>query len=85
MVAQRITLYFSGSLLQGQTGKTTHKKMPVRENTGYLEMLSKRKILFAQVVNSLMVKVQEIAIFAAKKIINIFKKLDVSAKSVLCI
>ena len=38
---------------------------------------------FAQVVNALILKVKDIAIFAAKKIF-IFQKLDRSAKSVLC-
>ena len=45
-------------------------KIVVRENTGNLEILPKHKetqgILFSQVVNSLILKVKDIAIFAAK-------------------
>ena len=70
------------------------KKIPIRENTGNLEILSKHRefclntgktqgILLAQVVNVLILKVKDIAIVAAK--ISIFvQKLDRSAKSVLC-
>ena len=54
------------------------KKIPVRENTGNLEILSKHRefclntgktqgILLAQVVNVLILKVKDIAIVAAKK------------------
>ena len=64
---------------QGKQGK----KIPVRENTGNLVILPKHRILFAQVVNSLILKVKDIAIIAAK--ISIFsQKLDRSANSVLC-
>ena len=53
------------------------KKIPVRENTGNLEILSKHRefclntgktqgILLAQVVNVLILKVKDIAIVAAK-------------------
>ena len=41
-------------------------------------------ILFAQVVNSLILKVKDIAIFAAK-ISIFFQKLDRSGNSVLCV
>ena len=68
------------------------QKFPVRENTGYLEMSKHREFCqnagktqqfyFAQVVNALILKVKDIAIFAAKK--TSFHKLDRSAKSVLC-
>ena len=58
------------------TGKLA-KKIPVRENTGNLEILSKHRefclsrgktqgILLAQVVNVLILKVKDIAIVAAK-------------------
>ena len=48
------------------TGKMA-KKFPVRENAGNLEILPQTQgIWFAQVVNSLMLKVMDIAIFAAK-------------------
>ena len=54
------------------------QKFPVRENTGNLEILSKHRensgnfvktqgILFAQVVNGLILKIKDFAIFAAKK------------------
>ena len=54
------------------------KKIPVRENTGNLEMLSKHRefclntgktqgILLAQVINVLILKVKDIAKVAAKK------------------
>ena len=54
------------------------KKFPVRESTGNLEILSKRRefslntwktqgILLAQVVNVLILKVKDIAIVAAKQ------------------
>ena len=47
------------------------KEIPVRENTGNLESLSKHTgktqgIWFAQVVNSLIPKVKDISIFAVK-------------------
>ena len=50
----------------------------VCQNTG-----KKQGIWFGQVVNSLILKVKDIAIFAAK-ISNFFQKLDRSDKSVLC-
>ena len=61
-----------------------NKKIPVRENTGNLEILRKHRetqgIWCAQVVNSLILKVQNISVFAAK--ISIFSEdLD---KAVLC-
>ena len=72
---------------QGKQGKWP-KKFPVRVNTGNLEILSKHRenteIFFAQVVNALILKVKDIAIFAAKKLFFL-QKLDRSAKSVLCI
>ena len=78
---------------QGKQGKWP-KKIPVRENTGNLEMLSKHRefclntgkiqgILLAQVVNVLSLKVKDIAKVAAKKSF-FFEKLNRSAKSVLC-
>ena len=61
----------------GKTGKMT-KKNPCQGNTGKLEILSKHRefclntgktqgILFAQVVNVLILIVKDIAIVAAKK------------------
>ena len=68
---------------QGKQGKWP-KKIPVRENTGNLEILQKYRetegIWFSQVVNSLILKIKEILIFAAKISIFFLK----SAKSVLC-
>ena len=79
---------------QGKQGKWP-KKIPVRENTGNLEMLSKHRefclntgktqgFLLAQVVNVLILKVKDFGIVAAKKIHFFTQKLDRSAKSVLC-
>ena len=50
----------------GKTGKMA-KKIPVRENTGNLEMLSKHREFFQNTVNALILKVKYIVIFAAKK------------------
>ena len=46
------------------TGKMATTKN-VRENTGNLKILSKDRDFFAQVVNSLIMKVKDIAIFAS--------------------
>ena len=62
------------------------KKIPVMDNTGNLEILPKHWKNtggFAQVVNSLILKVKDITIFAVK-ISILYSKLDISAKSVLC-
>ena len=67
-------LYSRVTTAQGKQGKWP-KEFLVRENTGNLEILpnkSTRKtqgILFGEVVNILMTKVKDIAIFAAKKFI----------------
>ena len=60
-----ITLRFRVPTAQEKQGKWP-KRFPVRENTGSLEFLSKQGIWFAQVVNSLVLKVKDISIFAAK-------------------
>ena len=66
-------------------GKMT-KTFSVRKDTGNLDILPKYRAntgnVFAQVVNSLILKIQDIAIFTAK-FSNIPLKLNVSAKSVL--
>ena len=80
---------------QGKQGKW-QKKFPAREYTGNLEILPKHRefgnfaktqgkqgIWFAQVVNSLILKLKHNSIFAPKISIFFFK-LDKSAKSVLC-
>ena len=55
---------------QGKQGKWG-EKIPVRENTGNLEILPKTQgTWFAQVVNSLILKIKNISVFAAK--ISIF-------------
>ena len=86
--------YDQGTHGTGKTGKMATTKIPVRENTGNCEILSKHRefclntgktqgILLAQVVNVLVLKVKDIAIVARKK--SMFsQKLDRSAKSVLC-
>ena len=73
--------------------KTQGKHRECYQNTGNLEILTKHRefgnfdktqeILFAQVINSLILKVKEILIFAAK-MSNSFWKLDKSAYSVMC-
>ena len=61
------------------------KKIPVRENTGNLEILTKhgilskhrektQGILLVQVVNVLILKVKDIAIVAAKKKLHFFSR-----------
>ena len=54
---------------QGKQGQS-HKKFPVRRNTGNLEILPKHREntgnFFAQVVNSLILKVKESVIFVAE-------------------
>ena len=67
---------------QGKHGKWP-KTIPVRENTGNFEILPKHRIWFAQVVNSLILKVKDISEYAAK-ISQKNLKLAKSAKSVLC-
>ena len=70
-------------------------KKSLAGKTGNLEILSKHRefclntgktqgILLGQVVNVLILKVKDIAIVAAKKILFSPLKLDRSAKSVLC-
>ena len=80
-------LYKPGFPRHRENRENGNNKIPVRENTGNLEILPKHKentgIWFAQVVNSLVLKVRDIAIFAAK-ISILFQKLDRSANSVLC-
>ena len=68
---------------RGKQGKW-QKDIPVRENTGNLEVFAKTQgIWFAQVVNSLILKVKDISIFTAKNL-QFFFKLDKSVKSFLC-
>ena len=72
---------------QGKQGKWP-KKIPVRENTGNLEMVAKtqgkhREFGFLKFVNPLVLKIKNILIFAMK-ISKKKLKLNESAKSVLC-
>ena len=53
------------STAQGKQGKWPNK-FPVRENTGNLEILPKQGLVFAQVVNSLLLKTQYVMIFVVK-------------------
>ena len=72
---------------QGKQGKWPKKSLSGKaqgiwkccQNTGKTQ-----GIWFAQIVNSLILKVNDILIFAVK-ISNFFVKLDKPAKSVLCI
>ena len=66
---------------QGKQGKWP-KKFPARKHREFGNFAKTRGIWFAQVVNSLILKVKDISIFAAK--ISFFFKTDKSAKSVLC-
>ena len=78
-----------GTHCTGKTGEMVKKKIPVREkprefrtfcqNTGKTQ-----EIWFAQVVNSLILKVKDFSIFATK-IPKLFLKLDMSTKSVWCV
>ena len=80
-------MYIQGTHCTGKSEKRP-TKFHIRENAGNLEILPKHRentenFLFAQVVNSLILKVKDIVIFAMK--ISLFpQKLDRSAKSVLC-
>ena len=72
---------------QGKQGKWI-KKNPCqgkhREFGNFCQNIGKTQgILLAQVINAMILKVKDIAIFAAKKSI-FFQKLDRSANSVLC-
>ena len=70
----------------GKSGKTVKmaKKNPCQGKHGEFGIFAKTQgILFAQVVNSLMLKIKDIAIFATK-ISIFFKKLDRSVESDLC-
>ena len=69
---------FKGYPRHRENRENAKKKIPVRGNTWNLELLSKLRentgnffktqgILLAQVVNALILKVKDIAIFAAKK------------------
>ena len=67
----------------GKTGKMARNIPCQGKHREFGNFAKTQGILFAQVVNSLMPKVKDIAIFAAK-ISIFFQKLDRSAKSVLC-
>ena len=64
-----------------RTGYPWHSEN--REN-GKKKSVNTQGILFAQVVNSLMLKVMDVGIFAAKISFFFLQKLNRSAKSVLC-
>ena len=70
--------FFRVPTLQG----TLPKIFPVRENREFRNFVKTEGILFAQVVNSLSLKMQDIAIFAANFSIFFPLKLNVFAKSV---
>ena len=78
--------YYRVSTALGKQGKWP-QKIPVQENTENLKILPKygetQGILFAQVVNSLILKVKDSSRFAVK-ISQKKLRLDKSAKSVLC-
>ena len=75
-------------LIQGthctqKTGKMTPKKSLSEKTLEISEVLPNHGIWFAQVVNTLILKVTDFSIFASK-ISKFLLKLDKSAKSVLC-
>ena len=57
------------------------QKIPVRENSELENFAKTHGILFALVIHSLILKVKDIAIFAAN-VSDFFQKQDTSAKSV---
>ena len=71
-----------GTHYTGKTGKMTKINSGQGKHRESGNFAKTQGILFAQVVNSLILKVKNIATFAA--IISKFLKLDTSAKSVLC-
>ena len=72
-----------GTHCTGKTGKMT-KNIPCQGNHREFGNSAKTQgIWFAQVVNSLILKIKDMAIFATK-ISNFCLKLDNSDKSVLC-
>ena len=78
-------MHYSGYPLHRENRENGNKKIPVRENGIWKFGQNSGKIQgiwFAQVVNSLMLKVKDISVFAAQ-IIKFCLKLDKSAKSVL--
>ena len=75
----------AGYSLHRENRENGNNKIPVTENTGNLEILSKTQgIWFAHVVNSLILKVKDISIFAAKHFL-IFFKLKVCQVSFVCV
>ena len=67
-----------GTHCTGKTRKMFFKKS-VRENREFGNFAKTQGIWFAQVVNSLILKVKDISIFASE-ISNFFLKLDMSTK-----
>ena len=67
---QVLPIILQGTNSTGKTGEMAKTKIPVRENTGNLEILPNpqktQEIWFAQDENSLILKVKDISIFAAK-------------------
>ena len=74
---------FQGTHCTGKTGKMVKKNPCQGKHWEFGNFAKTQGIWFAQVVNSLILKVKDISIFAAK-IRNSFLKLDMSTKSVWC-
>ena len=73
-----------GSHGTGKTGNMATTKNPCQgKHREFGKFAKTQGILFAQVVNSLILEVKDIAIFAAE-ISIFFQKMDRSANSVLC-
>ena len=74
---------YQGTHGTGKTGKMPKKNPCQGKHREFGNFVKTQGILLAQVVNTLILKVKDIAIVAAKKSF-FFQKLDRSAKSVLC-
>ena len=79
---------YHGSHCTGKTGKMAHKIFPVREKFGIWKFCQNtgksQGTCFAQVVNSLILKVKDISIFASE-ISHFSFKLDISLPGQFCV
>ena len=77
---------YQGTHCTGKTGKMVKEILCQEKHMefgNFAKLQGKQRIWFAQVVNSLILKVKDISIFAMK-IPKFLLKLDMSTKSVLC-
>ena len=73
-----------GTHCTGKTGKMPPKYPCHGKHREFRNFAKTQEILYAQLVNSLILKVKNIAIIAKMILMVFFNKLDTSAKSVLC-